>query len=291
MKSKGTNFHFDNVYNECPLDLGLFYLLQIGDISCKSGYLGPLHRQSCLEISYIVSGSGRFVIDDISYPVKQGDIIINNIGEMHYTNSSKLDPLRFIYLGFNINPNSSKYAEYEPIITMFSNKKSPVFTDRLNIYNVFVNAFNEFINENVMRNEIIESCIKQIVCYTYRNYIQEYGRQYSESNNHSVTEDILYEIINYIDVNAIKIKRLTDISDHLNYSYPYISVLFSNGTGMTLKDYVSDKKIQYAEELLKTDMSITEISQQLGYESIHTFSRIFKKKLGVPPSVYRSENK
>lgn len=281
------NFHFDNVYNDNPMNLGLFYLLQIGDISCKGGYIGPLHRQKCYEISYIVSGKGEFIVDDVIYPVKKGNIIITFLGEMHYTRSSVSNPLRFFYIGFNFNIDSEKYDAFDSIIDMFKNRKSPVFDDNFNIYNNFVNAFNEFVCDNAMRNEIIESYIQQILCYTYRNYNNEYGKIYSEKAYRSSKDDIVYDIINFIDINVIKIKKLTDISDYFNYSYPYISVLFSKDTGMTLRDYICEKKIEYAEKLLETDKSITEISTSLGYDSIHTFSRIFKKKSGMSPSSYR----
>jgi len=287
MIDDGLVFHFDNVYNENPMDLGFFQLIQIGDISCRKGYLGPLHQQICYEISYIASGSGEFFIDDIAYPVKKGDIFINYLGEMHYTKSSVYDPLRFYYLGFNFDVTSDRYDSYDLVINMFKNRKSPVFKDKFNIHGIFVNAFNEFINDNALKLEIIESCIQQILCYTYRNYAQEFGDIYSNEDKKRVTEEILYDVIHYIDNNYLNINKLTDISDRLNYSYPYLSLIFSNETGITIKKYLSDKKIEHAERLLHSELSITEISELLGYESIHTFSRIFKKKTGVSPSQYR----
>jgi hypothetical protein len=94
---------------------------------------------------------------------------------MHYTKSSVYDPLRFYYLGFNFDVTSDRYDSYDLVINMFKNRKSPVFKDKFNIHGIFVNAFNEFINDNALKLEIIESCIQQILCYTYRKYAQEFG--------------------------------------------------------------------------------------------------------------------
>lgn len=287
MKNDGLVFHFDNVYNEDPMDLGFFQLIQIGDISCRKGYVGPLHQQQCYEISYIVSGRGEFFIDDIAYPVEKGDIIINYLGEMHFTKSSISDPLRFYYIGFSFDVVSERYDSYDIVINMFKYRKSPVFKDKFDIHDIFVNAFNEFINDNAMRHEIIESCIQQIICYTYRIYAEVHGDIYSNKDKNRVTDEILYDVIHYIDHNYLNICKLTDISDRLNYSYPYLSFIFSNETGTTIKKYMSDKKVEHAQKLLQTEISITEISELLGYESIHTFSRIFKKKTGMSPSLYR----
>ena len=129
-KSEGTRFHFDNVYNSAPLGAGAFYLYQIGDISCEGGYIGPVHRQICNEISYIASGSGEFICDNISYPVKRGDLFINRIGEEHYTKSSTYDPLRFFYVGFSFNDSPEITSHYSDVINLFQNRRMPVIQYR-----------------------------------------------------------------------------------------------------------------------------------------------------------------
>lgn len=290
IRREGVRFHFDNVYNTAPLDAGAFYLYQIGDLSSESGYVGPWHRQLCYEITYIVSGTGEFLCDGVRYPVKRGDVFINHPGEEHQTVSSTYDPLRFFYVGFMFNEQDANLERYSPVIDLFYNRKTPVTEDRYNIISVFITACNEFVADSPLHSEMIESCLQQLVCYVYRDFFKGQERLYAQKSKHSSTEDIVYEIINYIDVNIQTLKNLSDISDHLGYSYPYISGVFSKEMGVTLKNYLSSKKVEHAEKLLCGGMSITETSDTLGYDSVHTFSRAFKRQNGMSPAAYRTEH-
>ena len=56
---------------------------------------------------------------------------------------------------------------------------------------------------------------------------------------------------------------------------------------MTLQHYLNEKKIESAAELIKSSgLSITEIAEKLHFDSIQSFSRIFKRITGVSPSHY-----
>lgn len=73
-----------------------------------------------------------------------------------------------------------------------------------------------------------------------------------------------------------------------NISEGYFSKSFQKATGLKFSAYQNQLKIQYSENLLKhTDMSITEISYRLGYDSSSYYIRIFKALLGVTPNYYR----
>ncbi|MCK4750530.1 MAG: helix-turn-helix transcriptional regulator, partial [Bacteroidales bacterium] len=74
-----------------------------------------------------------------------------------------------------------------------------------------------------------------------------------------------------------------------NYiGYSYFRKMFKQYTGIAPVQYHLDLKIRRAREMLiSTDRSIKEIAFDLGFHSVHYFSRIFKKKTGVSPSEIR----
>ncbi len=99
---------------------------------------------------------------------------------------------------------------------------------------------------------------------------------------------MVYNAINYIDNNLTRIGDLKDISDALGYSYSYLSHTFSEETGLTLHGYYAQKRLQKAIEMLKEGKkSVTQIAFVLNFQSIHSFSRTFKKEIGVSPSEYQ----
>jgi len=68
--------------------------------------------------------------------------------------------------------------------------------------------------------------------------------------------------------------------------------IFKNQCGLGIIDYFSKLKINTAKELIRSrHMNFTQISDYLGYTSIHYFSRQFKKETGMTPSEYASSIK
>ena len=75
------------------------------------------------------------------------------------------------------------------------------------------------------------------------------------------------------------------LSDEVHYEYNYLSNLFSSVEGITLEQYIIRQKIEKAKELLFYDeLTLSEISNQLGYSSVAHLSAQFKKVTGLTPS-------
>lgn len=81
---------------------------------------------------------------------------------------------------------------------------------------------------------------------------------------------------------------LEQVSCLLNVNPMHLSRTLKNELGVTFSQLLTDIRMKKAVELLgSTDMSILEISEQLGYDTQHYFSTVFKKTIGVSPNQYR----
>ncbi|WP_044913326.1 response regulator transcription factor [Butyrivibrio sp. WCE2006] len=68
----------------------------------------------------------------------------------------------------------------------------------------------------------------------------------------------------------------------------YITKIFKKQTGMSYKNYVIEKRLSLAKELLsESDYPIHDISQYVGYDNYSYFTRLFKKSFGITPIEYR----
>ncbi|MRN53823.1 response regulator [Paenibacillus monticola] len=107
-------------------------------------------------------------------------------------------------------------------------------------------------------------------------------RPYGHNRNFKV----IYEYVNEHFREDISISFL---STQFNLNGNYISQLFKKENGVTLTQYLSNLRIEYACGLLiNTDLSINEISEKTGYSDYFYFSRIFKRMKGQTPSGYRA---
>lgn len=99
----------------------------------------------------------------------------------------------------------------------------------------------------------------------------------------------MLDILRYIELNITKEIREEDIAEYCHYSVSYFSKLFHKVIGISFRDYICNKRIDMAKRLLVDEKSakIAFIAYQCGYHDVSYFSRIFKKKTGLSPGVFR----
>ena len=105
---------------------------------------------------------------------------------------------------------------------------------------------------------------------------------------------LIIEIIHYDRKVSASINSSEFISKEMGYDYSYLSNLFSSVEGITIEKYIINQKIEKVKELLVYDeLSLKEISFQLGYSSVQHLSNQFKKISGFTPSHFKKlkENK
>ncbi len=286
--SEDKKFHFNNEYFLDPQLYDHISLYQIGDLSCNSGYTISSHKQYCYEISYIVSGKGYYYTNGVRHAVKEGDIYLNLPGETHDGVADIIDPFRFFYVGFNFNDGDVEQNPFAHIQKMFDKVTCPVVHDVLNIKAYFINFFQEIINAKSYSNVMIKAFLHQIIVTAYRNYFERWERDYSPEKTVDNTKQIIYQLVNFIDNHICEIDKLELVTEKLGYSYSYLSHIFSRETGLTIQKYFNRRRFEIAVEWLRADnVSITGIAARLQYQSIHSFSKAFKKYLGISPTQYQ----
>ncbi|MBB6130335.1 helix-turn-helix domain-containing protein [Mucilaginibacter lappiensis] len=101
----------------------------------------------------------------------------------------------------------------------------------------------------------------------------------------------IIKLVHYTDTtNPLKLSVL--LADRLNHDYSYLSNLFSSVEGTTIEKYHIAQKIERVKELLiYNELSLSEISYQLGYSSVAHLSAQFKQVTGMTPSQFKGLQK
>lgn len=102
-------------------------------------------------------------------------------------------------------------------------------------------------------------------------------------------KQIYFDIIDYIKTNISRNVKIAEIAHHFGYNEKYLSHRFAEITGVSLKQYILQTKVDTANFMLTdTNKSIADIARELGFSDSHNFTRAYKKLTGLSPSEYRN---
>ena len=94
----------------------------------------------------------------------------------------------------------------------------------------------------------------------------------------------------YVETHIFEKIRFEDMAKELGYASYYLSKKFKKETGIALKDYINEQKIEYAKRLLtNTQSGVVEVSEKLAFSSPSYFGVIFQEYTGMTPSEYQSK--
>jgi len=94
-------------------------------------------------------------------------------------------------------------------------------------------------------------------------------------------------VIEIIDSSYNETLNLENLSKILHLNKDYFCRLFKKTTGASVVEYINFVRICKAEELLKSNMNITDIAHATGFSSLSYFNRIFNKYKGYSPTYFR----
>lgn len=279
-------YHRDANYEASPIALNLFSVYQICELACGSDHLVREHRQICHEISYIVSGEGVFYRNGKAYEVCPNMVFLVNDQDVHTIRSSKDSPLRYMCLGFAFDKEHPAFSKYAHICTFFENLQTPLIMDKYNLFNLFTLALSEVSNTDALATEMLEAYVRQIIILTFRNFATVSKQQINLVDVND-TNPLIYEITHYIDTNLTKIKKLSDIANVFDYSYAYLSRIFSQTMGIPIRDYYSQRRLEKAAQMLSEEIPISSVSEQLQFADVPSFCKAFKAHYNVSPKKYQ----
>lgn len=272
-------FLFEKNTHDNPVKYANICVYQIAEVLLAAGCEVEAHVQICDEITYIVSGEAAVYNGSNSVKLKSGDIHIVSKGEIHRIIADKSDNCRYVCFGIEINSDSKKCTELESI---FKGEKVISAKSSDELRTLVTMLMNEIYNKADFGEDMIEMLIMQIMIYIYRNRLQS-----NDSKNRRKFEvEAIYGILRYIDMNLTQIRDIQMISNELSYSKYYISHLFKEKLGITVYEYITERKLDMAKSMLAKGDDISEIAERLNYESTQSFSKMFKRHVGVSPSKY-----
>jgi len=267
-------------------DIYYHHTLNTNPLSDKpNGYRSESHRR--IEILYLISGDVDYRINGATFHIHPGDVIVVNAQELH---SLKIYPEK----------------PYERIVLQFASNLIPTIND-LDLTFPFLNAYRyqHIIPKEIVAKSKIASILKSILPLTIEpnkykdvkiiskviDVICEINQmvdilmtsEYHLIPQPKTSNELLQSVIKHINENVNSNYSITQLASAFNVSESYLYRFFKQNMGLTIHQYISNQKLQYASSLLNQGYTPQYVSDFLGYDYYTTFYMQFKRKFKKAP--------
>lgn len=240
------------------------------------------HTHNCSELFYVTGGEGQFYIDGQTYQVSANDLVIVNPHIEHTEISLNATPLEYIVLGVD----GLELAAADDKDTSYCIVNFRTLKDTILFY--LQNMLKEVEGNAPGCDTVCQDLMEILVILLMRQ--SDYSLTLAPARSKS--SKLCWSVHRYIDVHFkenINLDMLASISHVSKY---YLVHAFTKEYGTPPMNYLIDRRLEEAKQLLKNDdYSVSMISRMLGFSSSSYFSQIFKKNEGMSPNEYRKESR
>ena len=225
-------------------------------------------------IGVALDGCAGYMIDNQTYMVKKGGLVLLSPGTVRAAYSVTDDPWHFITIGCQLRfPNPETSAAFSELPAYFQQAPDGLLRKCEELVHIWNGRH---------RNSILMA--KSLVFGLYYDLLQYWDSQhFNPAHYHRIMK-----AQEYIQSNYSRQLQQKELAELCGYSQSHFRRLFHAITGMSCSQYIISVKIGVAKNLLLSGTAnVSEAAELTGFSDIYYFSRLFKKITGYPPSHYK----
>lgn len=252
----------------------------------------PQHRHDFFELSLVLQGEGVENINGSEHQMKPGTLSFLLPHQIHAIRCNENSDLRIYCCMFDMDILIDSRLDTGLCSMLFgSGQDAPQYlhldVNQANfIKNIFTAMQAEYDGNEIWNNNLIRVKLMEILIWFDR--IRRKSASADEWNRNPHPQKNIWRIIQYVHTYYWDHLTLDHLSKQFRISVPHLSRSFKEHLGRNFVAYLHDIRIRHACSLLIcSDMKVTTIAAEVGFESFKTFSRVFKNSKKVTPTEYR----
>ena len=250
------------------------------------------------EFNYIDKGCMVVTIDGKEYLLKSGELVFFRPNQFHSLEARELSAPNHTVVSFVSNSKAMKYFENKIIALNSAERKllSILLREGLSAYSPIdkqppITGMKEKKNAPIGAVQMTFNLLEEFLITLLRRSESgiSIGTRLVSPMYYDILPDRIKEIAKYMEQNVRQNLSVNQIAKHFLLSESGLKKIFARDAGCGVTEFFNNMKIEKAKEYIReNEKNFTQISDELGFSSIHYFSRLFKKKTGMTLTEYRS---
>lgn len=271
--------------------LNVTRLANINYFEFVNKYHTSFDEHNFYEMVYVDKGELDVISDNFTGIVSENQLIIHSPNETHSLSTGNMGAPNIIIIGFECDCSALSYFSANPVTLSQEHKKSLacIMTEGMSIYEP---PYDDPSTKCMKKRQEFPFGADQMIKNGMENLLISLVREFVLKEDHGETTWMSSAgdtdaIRQYIDENFNTKITLDNLCFLFRTNKTTLCKKFRQEYGETIFSYINKLKINEAKILLRENqMSVTEIAEYLHYNSVHYFSRHFKKLTGMSPSEY-----
>lgn len=245
--------------------------------SCTPGFsIGYVPRKHPI-VHYVYQGELLVKTEGKSYPVKSGQAFLS-FPDHVYSYTASIEP-SCIYRWAEFSGINLEHF-FENLALSFS---SPIFNDS-------DSHLGKLLTEMTDKRKLSGKEING--CSWFLADILSSGNKTNKKKKPTIYEKYIEKAIEYICSNSENKTTVSDVADYLQIDRSYLSRVFNEHMGISIKKYIYNYHMDMAKNsLMYSSLSIKDIAASVGYDDPLDFTKAFHRTFGMSPSKWRNQNK
>ncbi|WP_288157231.1 AraC family transcriptional regulator, partial [Faecalibaculum rodentium] len=236
-------------------------------------------KNSFYELIYVDHGEMDVTVDDETYHMQKYDLMLYHPGQKHSLETTEDSSCSYMSIAFTMDTGIK------------GNLKNRVFHTRKDLYQTLTRFMKAIQEDTPLNMELAMLHLKEVLILLYQFDGEEKPAGQETTLQSHYDDTMLNEILVFIHNNVYASYTVEDLCQKFSISRSSLQALFRANLGMTPKQYISELKLNEAKKLISQhEHTISQVSDLLGFTSIHYFSRRFKSYFGIAPSEYAREH-
>lgn len=248
------------------------------------------HRHSFLELSFITGGAGEETVNGERHPLARGSFTLLLPCHVHEIYSSPSDPLQLYNIAVSFKQIFGLSDDFglRDLLLLPGKNPSPFFqmpppvTEKTE--NIMADMLEEYTRKKPWSDTAFQAGLAKILICFNRLRLEGLAKDSADC----ASDLIFWKLVKYIYQHHSEDISLSMLQDRYGIRSDMISRLFFHKTGIHFHDFLNEIRVTHACSLLaSSDMTVTDIAAEAGFNSYVTFSKIFRKNAGQTALQYR----